>query len=814
MHPAADTEPGGAPGLLPWQVYFLAFVLGIFSFRHPVESVAALGLLWAVDHVLRAPGVRANGLAVALLLGMAYAWSVAPQPPAEIPAFMLERTPVAVEARVDRVEPRPGQSLRILLADVTCTPDNGPQTELPGKVVWQWRWPDRAVAPGDTVRFFQRLAPIRGYGNPGQGDYAWYWGRQGVFWRTWSSGGKGIEVVASDGFSPGSWKAALRQRLTGLVPETPGGALVLTLATGDRFRLEPETMETLRDAGLAHILALSGLHVGLVALFGVGLAYGLGWLRPSIYLRVPRPKLAVLLAAPLVLAYVWLGQPSASLIRAACMFGFWGGLLLMGRGRVLLDGLFFALALIVAVSPLSVFDMSLQMSGVAVAGIAALFPLLRRAFLVRGGFVARLVGYVAGLLGISLSVNLAMLPVMAWYFGMVQPDFLFNLLWLPGLGFAVMPLAVAGAVLAPFAWTAGAAAHLLGWAAGITDWMLSVVARARDAGWTPSVAVYRLQWPQMLGYWLLLGLGAALAGRAVSSRGRNVLLALAAALLLVPAGMTLYRDGRDRVRLEVIDVGQGQSVLITAPGGGRWLVDGGGNTSPFMDIGESVVGPYVALGRLPRLDGVVMSHEDSDHSKGLSHILGRFSVGRFVYNGTLPGGELGRRMRRAIHASGLDPEIVRAGDLLDLGRGLVLEVLHPSDLDRTGSSNNRSLALRLVWRGTPLALLFGDLERGGLRPLLTGAADLSAQVLVLPHHGSVTSLSPALYDRVGPRLALVSCGYLNGYGFPSPEVVRAMADRDVPLLATALHGLLRVEWAAPDALFSVVEHGQAIFGSK
>ncbi|MEF3695987.1 ComEC/Rec2 family competence protein, partial [Desulfolutivibrio sp.] len=195
---------------------------------------------------------------------------------------------------------------------------------------------------------------------------------------------------------------------------TPGGAMLLALLTGDRSELTTTDMDLVRRASLAHALALSGMHVGYVAALGWLLAWIAGRIRPGIFLRLPRQKLAVLLAAPLVCGYVWLGGATPSLVRAALMFACFGFLILLDRPRILLDGLFLALALIVAASPLSVFDIRLQLSALAVAGLAVFWPLGMAVF-ARLPLPERLrptAVWLFGVLWTSLAAETALLPVL------------------------------------------------------------------------------------------------------------------------------------------------------------------------------------------------------------------------------------------------------------------------------------------------------------------------------------------------------------------------------------------------------------------
>ena len=802
MRDVCWTDDAPVPGLLPWQTYVLAFTAGIFAVRFAVPAGAAVLLLIAADRVLRGPGCRLPVLAVVLcaVFGFAYAVQRTPDLPGETPRWMAAREAVVMEGVVDRAEPRPGRRLRIVLDRVECDAGRGSEP-LPGKIAWFVRNFEYVPVPGQRVRTVSRVVPVRSFGNPGLWDYRWYWRRQGVFWRAWPAGREKPVWGVRPGVSLSGLRVRLRELVAEQLPDSRGGAVVLALTTGDRSRLDPATMDATCGAGLAHTLALSGLHVGFVAAMGWGLAYAVGWLWPGLLLRLPRPKLAVLAAAPLVLAYAWLGQPSASLVRASVMFAFWGALLLQGRGRVLMDGLFFALAAIVFVSPLSAFDLGLQMSMAAVAGIGLLYPAFRFLFFSSRRGVRRALSWGVGLLVVSVCATVAIMPLVSWYFGTFSPNLLLNLVWLPVLGLAVMPLGLLGMVLSVPGWTAPAGALLLGLAARIADGLLWLLDAAQDSGLTPVFAVLRPLWPELLGFALLL------ITTAVLLRGRRkvpVLLAgLGFVLLVAPHVLVMGEDSRDRVGLSMLDVGLGQSLVVSLPGGHRWLVDTGGGSSTF-DLGEAVVGPSLAWGRPPRLDGIFLTHPDVDHSHGLPYLLERFRVGALYTNGMLPRGLTGKRLDRVLPRSGVEPMALAAGDEVPLSPGARFAVLHPGPGDGGGRANERSLVLRLERDGRSLALLPGDVEAGGIRAMLDRGADVGAEVLVLPHHGSRRSFDRDFYGAVAPEAVLCSNGFMNRYGFPAPEVVAASsAGAGCGVYTTARDGRVDCWWEGDDGALRV-----------
>ncbi len=795
----------GLPGLLPWQVLLLVVVCGILALHFPVPGLAGCVLvLWAVRRLGAWPPFgRSFLLAAVFLLAFGYAWIRLPAPAPEPPQWMARGEKVMVSGVVAQVRSRYQGKLRVLLDQVRVEREQG-GTEvlsepLPGRLAWTWEEPTGRPLPGQTIRLQGRVWPVRWYANPGPGDYDFQQRTQGVYWRTYSRGDKGVALGPPPSGSLSGLRLALLDKVREGLPDSPGGATVLALLFGDRSGVDVDQYELMASAGLAHTLALSGLHVGFVVLLGFGLARLAGLIRPRVYLRVPRPRLGVTLAAPLVLAYLWLGEASPSLVRASVMFGFWGVLLLMGRSRVLVDGLFLAVALILAVTPLALFDLRLQYSALAVAGIAVAVPWstrLQRVLAGPGGIWRCVAAWAAALLCISLAANLATLPLTAWYFGRLTPNLLLNVLWIPLLGLAVMPLAVSGLVLT--AVLPGAGGWLLHGAAGIMDGMLWCLAQLAQWQAFPRVALLRPWWPSMLG----LGLVLVAVVAALSRRRRGpdwALVLVGTVLLLVPSVAGLARDLRPEVRLVVLDVGKGQALVVMAPGGVRWVIDGGGSGSGQFDVGEGVVEPYLTHGRPPRLEGAVLTHPHLDHYQGVVWLLNNFQVRAYAHNGRPIQSSYKEPLAVGLARNGLEPVKLSAGQELVLNPGqggdLVLETLHPSRPTGSLSTNDASLVLRLVWRGRPLALLPADVEAEGIQVLLASGFGLDAEVLVLPHHGSHGSLSPDLYRAVGPELAVASHAWGGNSELPAPEVRQVLDGLGIPLLTTAEQGMVEMAWS-------------------
>jgi competence protein ComEC len=248
-------------------------------------------------------------------------------------------------------------------------------------------------------------------------------------------------------------------------------------------------------------------------------------------------------------------------------------------------------------------------------------------------------------------------------------------------------------------------------------------------------------------------------------------------------------------RVLVMDTGMSQAVYVELPGNRRVLVDGGGSWDRDFDMGRAVVSPVLTWKRPPRLDAVFLTHSDCDHLRGLLHPLANCLVGGFYWNGRPPKNSWDREsLEKVLLTNRIPVHQIRAGRHIDLGEGVRIEVLHPQGDATVMSRNDGSLVLRFLVHGRGLLLVPGDIEEKGIASLLATDADLQAELLILPHHGSASSWSEALYDRVDPRVAVAAAGWKNRYGFPHKKVVASLKRRGVAVASTGEEGAIEVVW--------------------
>ena len=554
----------------------------------------------------------------------------------------------------------------------------------------------------------------------------------------------------------------------------------------------------------------------------------MGLLAPRLFLRFPAYSLIGLLSLPLAAGYLWLGDAPPSLVRAALMLAIVCLLrcvpdLLPERFRrnlrpsfTFADVLLLALFCMVLADPLCLYDLGVQLSFSAVAGIALCSPWFRNLW--NDGPLSfsplkALQGEVSPLraagsrfvrilwltLGCSVAAQLATLPLVLDAFGRSTLWFPINLVWLPALGFIVLPLSFLG-LIAAASGLEQAAAFLLHLANIPCEALLSGLRWLEEHAGLGLFVSPRPHWIAILGFGAFTVALAMRVNRDRFPASAKRLLLAGALLLSVGPLLWVHNFFEPKISLRVLDVGQGQSVMLEWPHGGRALVDGGGLFSDRFDVGRDLVSPVLTSNNLPRLDFIAVTHPDRDHLKGLLFIADNYTVGA-AYTAQpepidTPQPESSRPLAEAFGAilasRGIPRHTLHAGNVLPLADGLTLEVLAPAP--GVTPSGNDGLVFRLVLNGHGLALLPGDAEAPYLRALLRSGADLSADVLVLPHHGSSGSLVPALYDAVSPRLAIASAGAYNPYRLPSRKVRDALEQRAIPLRITGDEGEIAVHW--------------------
>ncbi|MGH2568302.1 MAG: DNA internalization-related competence protein ComEC/Rec2, partial [Bacteroidota bacterium] len=546
-------------------------------------------------------------------------------------------------------------------------------------------------------------------------------------------------------------------------------AFLRGILLADRSKIAADVKQAFVDTGTIHVLAVSGLHVGIVAVVFYGF-FGL--------LRLSRR--AVVYATMLgLLGYMLLTGSPPSVVRATIM----ALVLLSGnlfeRKIDVYQSLGVAAILLLLWDTNNLFNVGFQLSFSAVFSIVYLYPIFVKILhrIPERFEEVKLLNPVLKLFAVSLAAQLGTLPFTAFYFDRISVvALLANLVVVPIIGFNVM-LGFATLAFAPLSlWVAKCYAVF-------NEWLVSFLLGFVKAAASVPVAYYdashfEATFPALY-YVGLLGL--------VNLDNKKVFkFAMIAGLLLLNFVVYSKVVGEEKGSLCVtfVDVGQGDAILLEFPNGKNALIDAG-PTSLSYDAGERIVAPLLKFKTIEKLDALIMSHPHSDHIGGVPFLLERFKVGRVIEPALKGESALYRRIHDVAQQRGVAVLQCSAGDTIHVDDQARLYVLHPYlPRDSSTNLNNVSLVVKLVYGSSEL-LLTGDAELEVERKLIGRYHPiLSSDLLKVGHHGSNTSSSNEFVRTVQPSVAIISVGKENKFSHPSPDVIERFRQHGVNIHRT------------------------------
>ena len=707
----------------------------------PYALVASLlaGSAW----LLSKPGwTRACG---SLLLGFAWAALFAHVVMAQrLPSSMSGRD-FTVEGRVIGLPQRYEQSSRFDF----MIEGGSAGAPVGGKVRLGWYSQEApTLEPGSRWRLRVRLKRPRGVLNPGGFDFE----KAALFQRIVATGSvrepRASRMLAS-GRGVDDWRDQLSRAIAEALPGDRA-RFIQALAVGDTRQLTSNDWDTLRATGLTHQIAISGFHVGMVGGFGALLLLGFYQMFPQMGRWLPRPQAAALAGLVFALAYTALAGFALPTVRTMLMIAVVLLARMFRRAQSGRESYALAMIAVLLFDPLSVLAPGFWLSFIGVAWLIWCLP----AATDQGRFKPFLQAQGVAMLGL--------LPLTVWFFGQASlPGPVANLAGVPVISLVVVPLSLAGLLLHPV-WPSGAA-QAWSLAAWVMDGLWSLLERiaAWPAAmvWLPEASLAALFLACVGAFWLLLP-------RAAPGKALATLLFLP---LLWPDG---HRPSSGQVDIDVIDVGQGLSVLLRTRKHAL-LVDAGPASSRGLDFGEVAVVPTLRSLGVARLDTLLISHGDNDHSGGMGAVQRAFPSLRTL--GVEGWARPGMGLCQGPQSWNWD--------------GVNFEVLHPPAFFPY-LRNDSSCVLRIEAGGS-VALLPGDIGKHvEARLLREQGARLSADLLVVPHHGSAGSSSAAFVKRVHPHWAIVSSGADNHFKLPHPDAVARYRETGAVVMDTAVTGEL------------------------
>jgi competence protein ComEC len=621
------------------------------------------------------------------------------------------------------------------------------------------------LLPGSRFMAKTKLSPGGSYGTPGAFDYQKYLAHQDIWLTGWiASPSLLIEIQQLPPpalferirYVPERIRYRLGQFLDQELPPKSAG-LYKAILIGDRSAISPATIEQFKASGTMHLLAISGLHMGLLAAMLIG---SLSWLArrsTRLILWLPVWKVAALLAMAPLIGYALIAGFQPPVARALIMTLVFLLALLVDRQWHVSTNIAIAALIMLIWQPVNLFTVSFQLSFAAVIAITLILPGLWP--LISPGpaapFAARCRNRIFAALAISVAASLGTLPLLLYYFNRFSPISSFTTLLVePVLCLWALTAGLLACAILPL--SPGLALLLLKTGAlGITvaDWLTAAfTALPFSSLWFPTPSGWELTGLFLLPAALFLFLR------------RNRLIAvplagMALLLILTPSFVHQIKQGLDQQsRVTIMDIGQGSAVVIELPDGRNVLIDGGGFRSERFDPGRNVIAPFLWRKRITRLDAVIISHPHADHYNGLPFIIERFKPEVIWLNGQA-GSEADYQSLLDLAAdAGIPAKIPEAGtELLAAEEYRLINVAGFHLHSGQPATNEESLVIRLD-HGEISFLFPGDIGLVSEKKLLTEAGELKVDVLLAAHHGSRNSNSIDFLKATAPRYLPISVG--------------------------------------------------------
>jgi competence protein ComEC len=596
-----------------------------------------------------------------------------------------------------------------------------------------------------------------------------------------------------------SWRDHIRDFLE-KEATLPSSSIFQALVLGEQGNIPEEVRESFITTGIAHLLAISGDHLGIVALLSFSLFLWVMKRSEFLLLSLSVKKWAAALTIPCLLLYTFIAGGGISVIRATIMVITFFLSIVFDRERHLLHTLALAAFLILLFSPPSLFDVSFQLSFLAVLSILYLVPRIYRDLRREEinippeiSWKQKIWKYARLSFIVTVVAILGTAPFVALHFNRVSLiGFLANLFIVPWVGFLIVPITLIASIFSFFFYPF--ASLLITVDQFLATLLFKVVAFFASI---PFASIY-IPTPtaiEIILYYLLLFLWVHL------RKGKKIKYLFVGICILLAADLA-YWNLKDRFRkdltLTFIDVGHGDSILVEFPKGKRMLIDGGGLHEDRFDVGKNVIAPFLWKKKIQKIDTLVLTHPDPDHLKGLNFIASQFKIGRFWDNGLRGDSEFYLELEKTLQRRKIDRFPLNENINSQMINGVEISFLNPP-AGSTGPVrhrnpaylNNQSLVIRLRFKNIIL-LLTGDVEKEAEERMVRKGYPLRAHILKVPHHGSSSSSSLIFLEKVKPDHAIISVGERTIGRLPHPEVIERYKRLGSKIFRTDKHGAITV----------------------
>ncbi|MGD1152579.1 MAG: DNA internalization-related competence protein ComEC/Rec2 [Syntrophales bacterium] len=691
---------------------------------------------------------------------------------------------------------------------------------------------------GDAIRFKTRLKVPHNFQNPGGFDYVKYLRYKGVMVRGFIKDSAGIVILREN--QGNIFKLHLERFRTYLKKfimensSSPEGEIIQAMILGDQKEIPKDVMENFNKTGTTHIIAISGFNIGIIAFLSFIVIRLIMKSSTYLLLRFNIVKVSTVFAIVPVIIYTFIAGMGISVVRAAIMAVTFMIAIVFGKDRDLYNSLVLAALIILVLSPPSLFDVSFQLSFMAVWAILFITP--RLAMIIPDGnreempryrvWAAKIYKNIVIFIIVSLSATLGTLPLIVFYFNRVSTVVLLsNLFIVPVLGIIAIPVCTAIIIAAPL--SHGLALfflHISSFIVKVSISMVDFFASFPGSSFflgTPTfieISVYYLSLivaVKLIDAWKRKESDTAESSSFLGPYRLRVAAAALAFFFMIDALYLYVKDrGNGNLVVTAIDVGQGSSVLLRLPGGKKILVDGGGIYDNNFDIGKYVLAPFLWHERIRHIDIVVLTHPHPDHLNGLIYILSNFNVNEVWTNGETAESDTYKDFMKIVNEKNMTHRLMseRVGDIRI--NNVTISILNPidtvalnNDLPRQfDKTNNDAIAMKIAI-GNVSILLPADISEPSEMRIINAHKNIKSHVLFAPHHGGFTSSTVPFLNRVRPKIAVISCGRDNVYNDPHPDVLTRYFRRGTRVLRTDVNGAINITTDGTNVAYNVFTDG-------
>ncbi len=667
----------------------------------------------------------------------------------------LEGNNAAVTGRVVSIVKKDDEYFKLQLSDVSIISDNGARSYKRKILVNVYSdIADYRTVLWDRVYITGEVSIPKERSNPGTFDYRRYLKSIGIRCIITA---ENIENVKKAGGIAALLKSA-KCRTADIFESALGddSAVVMGLLFGETSGIDEDIIETFRRGGTAHVLAVSGLHLGLLY---------------SFLCRFKRKKRSIPADIAIVLAlsaYTALAGFTASVVRACLMIFIHIAGNHLNRRYDLISSTCVSMIIILAVNPMQVYSAGFQMSFLAVITLGIMIPLIQKK--------------IKGILLPMIAVQTGMVPYTMYVFNYVSLTSVISNIPVYFIAAAMIP---AGISVIAFCWLPVIAKP----AAMITGLFVKLLLWCNDFTYMGGVFTFDVASPSVIFlavYYIFIFYMCSEAGQiALIRRNYKKIAAVFAAAVICGAGCSVYlSDGFEKTDMVFVDVGQGDCLHIKA-GGKNLLIDGGGSFN--YNVGKSTLKPYLLKNGVTKIDMAIATHLHTDHYQGLKELSQTYRIKK-----------LGVYEANSVNENHLKKEFktdeilyLAAGDVINMGRNVSVEVLSPdrgNPLDEKDENKN-SLVLRVNVKGSSV-LMTGDIDEKGEKTLIEDT-DIKADILKIAHHGSRYSSCEKFIAVAAPKIAVIQVGK-NTYGHPSEEVIKRLEEHKITVLRNDEQGAVGI----------------------